>query len=89
MPPLSVEEGELYNLQTMDELELNDNIQRLRARLHEVHRAIVRTMISTGVFVVWRNRDGSRTEKEPLQAPSSLLLHARYYVRIGVHSGLY
>ena len=42
MPPLPVKEGELYNLQTMDEPELNDNIQRLRAQLDEVDREIFR-----------------------------------------------
>ena len=44
MPPLPVKEGELYNLQTMDEPELNDNIQRLRAQLDEVDREIFRTI---------------------------------------------
>ncbi len=41
---LLVKEGELYNLQTMDEPELNANIQGLRAQLDEVDREIVRTL---------------------------------------------
>ena len=51
MATLPVEEGELYNLQTMDEPELNDNIQRLRAQLDEVDREIVRTINQRALLV--------------------------------------
>ena len=51
MSPLPVEESKLYNLQTMDEPELNDNIQRLRAQLDEVDRQIVRTINQRALLV--------------------------------------
>ena len=50
-PPLLVKEGELYNLQTMDEPELNANIQGLRAQLDEVDREIVRTLNKRALLV--------------------------------------
>ena len=48
---LLVKEGELYNLQTMDEPELNANIQGLRAQLDEVDREIVRTLNKRALLV--------------------------------------
>ena len=50
-PPLFVKEGELYNLLTMDEPELNANIQDLRAQLDEVDREIVRTLNKRALLV--------------------------------------
>ncbi len=46
-----VKEGELYNLPTMDEPELNANIQDLRAQLDEVDREIVRTLNKRALLV--------------------------------------
>jgi chorismate mutase len=48
---LPVKEGKLYNLQTMDEPELNANIQGLRAQLDEVDREIVRTLNQRALLV--------------------------------------